>query len=180
VPKAVNKAQIWAAPKENTAPSSMAKVRPLRILLAEDNDINALLALSLLNRDGHKVVHAKNGLEAVNLATKPKTMQAKQHSFDLILMDIHMPDLDGLRATRAIRKAERLAGFDKFQAIPIIALTANAFKEDKEKCLAAGMTNYLSKPIDPEVFHQMIAVHVINDDDLAKSTAWHPQYSGLM
>ncbi len=170
-PKTIIKAQIWAAPNEIPAPSAVAQVRPLRILLAEDNDINALLALSLLNRDGHKVVHAKNGREAVNLATPPKAMAAKRHRFDLILMDIHMPELDGLRAAKMIRKAESAAGFDKSQAVPIIALTANAFREDKEKCLASGMTDYLSKPIDPELFYQMIANHVIIEDVLAKSSA---------
>jgi len=170
-PKTINKAQIWAVPKEIPAPSFVAQVRPLRILLAEDNDINALLALSLLNRDGHKVIHAKNGLEAVNLATKPKAMAAKRHNFDLILMDIHMPELDGLKATRAIRKVECKAGFDKSQAVPIIALTANAFKEDKEKCLAAGMTDYLSKPIDPELFYQMIANYVMLEGGVIKSFA---------
>ena len=170
-PKTINKAQIWAVPKEIPASSFVAQVRPLRILLAEDNDINALLALSLLNRDGHKVIHAKNGLEVVNLATKPKAMAAKRHNFDLILMDIHMPELDGLKATRAIRKAEGKAGFDKSQAVPIIALTANAFKEDKEKCLAAGMTDYLSKPIDPELFYQMIASYVMLDGGVIKSFA---------
>ncbi|KAF0102924.1 MAG: multi-sensor hybrid histidine kinase [bacterium] len=118
------------------APESMER-RALRILLAEDNLINQKLAVTLLSREGHRVEVVADGLAAV------KAAQAA--SFDVVLMDMQMPELDGVGAARAIRAAEPLGA-----RLPIIALTANAFDEDRDACLAAGMDGFLSKPIKRE------------------------------
>ena len=107
----------------------------MRILLAEDNPVNQQLAVRILEKRGHTVVVVSNGRLAV---------EALDHDrFDLILMDVEMPELDGLEATAAIRICERAQGV----RVPIIALTAYAMSGDKEQCLAAGMDGYLSKPL---------------------------------
>jgi CheY-like chemotaxis protein/HPt (histidine-containing phosphotransfer) domain-containing protein len=108
---------------------------PLRILLAEDNEFNTRHLERLLVRQGHCVRLANNGREALTLA--------EEAAFDLLLLDIHMPELDGFQVARAIRERERVAG----EHLPVIALTARSRKEDREKCLAAGMDDFLSKPI---------------------------------
>lgn len=110
---------------------------PLRILLAEDSLANQKLAIGLLKRWGHTTTVANNGAEAVNLAA--------QGGFDLILMDIQMPVMDGMEATALIRQEQSRTG----QHVPIIAMTAHAMKGDKERCLAAGMDAYVSKPVRP-------------------------------
>jgi CheY-like chemotaxis protein len=114
----------------------------LAVLVAEDNDINALLARALLHRLGHSPVVVVNG----SLAFEAFTAAAKTGApYDLILMDVHMPELDGLEATRRIRAAEGSMGLPRTR---IVALTANAFGEDREACLAAGMDDFLVKPLD--------------------------------
>jgi CheY-like chemotaxis protein len=112
-----------------------APARPLRILLAEDNLVNQRLAVKILEKRGHTVVVASNGKEAVEAYGNA--------DFDVILMDVQMPEVNGLEATQAIREKEGGA-----KHIPIIAMTAHAMKGDKEKCLAAGMDAYISKPIN--------------------------------
>jgi CheY-like chemotaxis protein len=107
----------------------------LRILVAEDNPVNQKVTVRALERRGHRVILAENGLEAVNLASR-------EH-FDLILMDIQMPEMDGYEATAAIREMERGTG----SHARIVAVTAHAMKTDQERCLAAGMNDYISKPI---------------------------------
>ena len=107
----------------------------LNILLAEDHPVNRELVVTLLTQEGHQVATAHDGGRALRLATQQK--------FDLILMDVQMPELDGLEVTRLIREGEKLAG----QHVPIIALTARAMKGDRELCLAAGADAYLSKPV---------------------------------
>ncbi|HXN20803.1 MAG TPA: response regulator [Candidatus Binatus sp.] len=118
--------------------------RPLRILVAEDNPVNQQLALHLLERRGHSAVVAENGREALSAMD--------QHKFDLVLMDVQMPEMGGLEATRAIRENEKVTG----QHVPIIAMTAHAMQGDRERCLEAGMDGYLSKPLDPKVFQQTV------------------------
>jgi CheY-like chemotaxis protein/HPt (histidine-containing phosphotransfer) domain-containing protein len=108
---------------------------PLRILLAEDSLVNQKLTIGLLNKHGHEVVVANTGIEAVARAT--------QETFDVVLMDVQMPELDGLEATRQIRQQEKSTG----RRAPIVALTAHALVGDRERCLEAGMDDYLSKPI---------------------------------
>jgi CheY-like chemotaxis protein len=110
--------------------------QPRRILLAEDNPTNRILALRILEKRGHKVIVAENGKEAVDLL--------EQHDVDLVLMDVQMPVMGGFEATLAIRERERLTG----RHLPIIAMTAHAMKGDRERCLEAGMDDYISKPID--------------------------------
>jgi signal transduction histidine kinase/DNA-binding response OmpR family regulator len=118
--------------------------RPLRILLAEDNAVNRLLVTALLSKRGHTTVTVGNGREAVaHVATG---------GFDLVLMDVQMPEMDGIEATAAIRKAEALAGTH----VPIIALTAHAMKGDREACLAAGIDEYLSKPVNAAELYQAV------------------------
>jgi CheY-like chemotaxis protein len=116
----------------------------LAILVAEDNDINALLARALLARLGHRTTLAQTGAAAVESYLAAQSAGAP---YDAILMDLHMPDIDGLEATRRIRAAEGASGAPR---MPIFALTANAFSEDREACLAAGMDDFLVKPLDRE------------------------------
>jgi two-component system, sensor histidine kinase and response regulator len=112
----------------------------LQILLAEDNQVNQKVAARMLQKRGHQVILASNGKEALAaLAVR---------SFDLILMDVQMPEMDGLEATMAIRKSEKLTGLYQ----PIIAMTAMAMKGDRERCLAAGMDGYITKPIHAAEF----------------------------
>jgi signal transduction histidine kinase/DNA-binding response OmpR family regulator len=110
-----------------------AKKRPLRILLAEDNAVNQKLALRLLEQMGYRADVASNGLEAIE--------SVERQTYDAVLMDVQMPEMDGLDATRAIRKLKNLT------QPRIVAMTANAMQGDREMCLAAGMDDYISKPI---------------------------------
>ncbi|HPG88011.1 MAG TPA: ATP-binding protein [Hyphomicrobium sp.] len=119
---------------------------PPRILLAEDNDINALLARRMCERSGCIVVLAKNGREAVDAIAQSLMPLARE--FDLILMDVFMPHMDGLEAARAIKRQYVAHAGSPRGCPPIIALTANAFPEDRDRCLAAGMDDYLAKPFD--------------------------------
>jgi len=113
----------------------LPQLRSLRILLAEDSTVNQKLALGLLAKQGHHVRVANNGLEAVDFWASEQ--------FDLLLMDVQMPHMDGLEATRVIREREKNIG----RRTPIIAMTANAMKGDRDLCLAAGMDGYVAKPI---------------------------------
>jgi len=115
----------------------------LRILLAEDNAVNQRLASRLLEKRGHSVVVAGNGREALEALEK--------HHFDLVFMDVQMPVMDGFEATAAIRKKEG-GGVH----LPIVALTAHAMKGDREKCLAGGMDEYLTKPIRPQELDEVL------------------------
>jgi two-component system, sensor histidine kinase and response regulator len=118
-----------------------------RVLLAEDNAVNRKVGVAMLQRAGHQVTVADNGKEAVDLA--------RQQNFDLILMDIQMPEMDGLEATQIIRRQESGTG----HRVPIIAMTAHAIKGDSERFLAAGMDAYIAKPFQPrELFEVLRAV----------------------
>lgn len=112
-------------------------IPPLRVLLAEDSVVNQKLALALLKKWGHTGIVAANGKEAVKLTGQSK--------FDVVLMDVQMPEMDGLEATRRIRKSEAGTG----RHLPIIAMTAHAMKGDRELCLESGMDDYVSKPVRP-------------------------------
>jgi len=122
----------------------------LRILLVEDNAVNQVLALRLLEKRGHTVAVAGNGKEALAALEK--------QSFDLVLMDVQMPEMDGFEATIAIREKEKTSG----NHVPIIAMTAHAMVGDKERCLEAGMDDYISKPIRPEELNDFLKRHSLS------------------
>ena len=120
--------------------SGTTKVRKLNILLAEDNPVNKRLAVRLLEKAGHTVVVAVTGTEVLL-----KLKNSSNPGFDVVLMDIQMPEMDGMEATAVIRAGERASG----EHIPIIAMTAHAMRGDKEAYLAGGMDGYVSKPVHP-------------------------------
>ena len=117
----------------------------LHILLAEDNVVNRKLAARLLEKQGHRVTVASNGKEALG--------QLEQEHFDLVLMDVQMPEMNGFDTTAAIRNREKHSG----QHIPIIAMTAHAMKGDREHCLEVGMDGYVSKPIQSKELSEEIS-----------------------
>lgn len=155
------------------APSPPTGERPLRVLLAEDNRVNQTLATALLARRGHRVTVVTTGREALaRLDAEP---------FDLVLMDVQMPDIDGIEATRILRAQESGPG----RRVPIVAMTAHVMAGDRERCLQAGMDDYVSKPMDanelfgaiervvagegghgwvPPVFDRVVALHHLGDD----------------
>src|SRR6185503_20556135 len=117
---------------------------PARVLLAEDNPVNQQLIRRLLEKWGHNAIVAHNGGEAIELL--------EDGSFDCVLMDLQMPEINGFEATAVIRARERMSG----RHIPIIALTAHALKEDRQRCIDAGMDEYVSKPIDAAKLFEVI------------------------
>jgi PAS domain S-box-containing protein len=119
------------------------------ILLAEDNKVNQMLAVRTLEKGGYRVLIANNGVEAVRLT--------QEQLVDLILMDIQMPEMDGFQATARIRSSAAMSGH---KPIPVIAMTAHALKGDRERCLAAGMTDYISKPVRPTDLLKLVAHHI--------------------
>jgi CheY-like chemotaxis protein len=126
---------MQASVPASSAQETAAPEHALRVLLAEDNPVNVKFALKLLERAGHEVVVAGNGKQAVDLWSSGP--------FDLVLMDVQMPEMDGLDATRAIRQMEK----GRNGRIPIIAMTANAMAGDREMCMEAGMDGYVAKPV---------------------------------
>jgi two-component system sensor histidine kinase/response regulator len=125
-----------SSPSGDAFRTLQAERRGARVLLAEDNLVNQEVAVELLRSAGLDVDIAGNGAEAVTMA--------QAHAYDLILMDVQMPEVDGLQATRALR------AMPGQRAVPVIAMTANAFDEDREICLAAGMNDHVAKPVDPD------------------------------
>ena len=138
-------------PQGTTQPQSTPEGR--WILLVEDNLVNQKLAQTLLAKAGHRITLAVNGIEAVK--------RAGRNVYDLVLMDVQMPGMDGLEATRQIRNLP-----EPFASQPIIAMTANAMKGDREKCIQAGMNDYLSKPIDRHELLDKIGYWTGSDDPL--------------
>jgi CheY-like chemotaxis protein len=131
------------------APETRRATLPaLRILVAEDNRVNQVVVSRMLERDGHTVAIAADGQQAVEMCSSG--------AFDLVLMDVHMPVLDGFQATARIRERERAKGI----RMPLIALTANAMNGDRERCLGAGMDGYLSKPVSRDELLDAIAKFV--------------------
>jgi CheY-like chemotaxis protein len=123
----------------------MIPSRSLRVLLVEDNPINQKVALRMLQKHAHTVVIAGNGKEALAVLAR--------EGFDVVLMDVQMPEMDGLEATAAIRAGEH--GTSRHQ--PIVAFTAHALRGDRERCLQAGMDVYLTKPVQSEQLLRALA-----------------------
>lgn len=146
---------------ETAAPSAKPELTPvnraLKILLAEDNEINSILATTLMRRAGHKVDVAQNGEEAVAAASGG--------GYDIVFMDMHMPVCDGIEASRRIRA---LAG--EAARVPIVALTANAMAADRQKCMAVGMNDFLSKPFEPSDLEAMLAKWGVGEEPLVAAS----------
>lgn len=123
-------------PKTGLQPETATNSLPLRILLAEDNRVNQKVAKFTLRKLGYEIDIVSNGVEAL--------AAIQNNNYDLVLMDVQMPEMDGMTATAEIRKLD-----SGKRDIPIIAMTAHAMKGDREKCIAAGMNDYTSKPIKP-------------------------------
>jgi len=141
-------------------PADTADTRPVNILLAEDSPANQKLAVGLLDKHGHKVVVVENGREALD--------ELKSRQFDLVLMDVQMPGMDGLEATAAIRRTERDTG----EHIPIVAMTAHALAGSRADFLAAGMDAFIAKPIRPQELYDTITrlTADVRSEDVAPQT----------
>lgn len=126
--------------------------RGKRVLIVEDNELNREITSELLKDEGFLIEEATNGVEAID-----KVIHSKSGYFDLILMDIQMPVMDGYKATREIRRMKESA----LAGIPIVAMTANTFEEDKKKCFAAGMNGHIEKPINRQIIRSTLA-NVLN------------------
>ena len=141
-------AEAGAAREDGNGRRALASSRPgappLRVLLAEDNPVNLRVARTVLEKQGHVVVEAHDGREALE--------HVRRNDCDVVLMDVQMPEMDGLDATRAIRELEVASG----RHVPIVGLTAHAMKGDRERCLSAGMDGYVAKPLRPAVLEAAI------------------------
>ena len=126
--------------------------RGKRVLIVEDNELNREITSELLKDEGFLIEEATNGVEAID-----KVIHSRSGYFDLILMDVQMPVMDGYKATREIRRMKESA----LAGIPIVALTANTFEEDKKKCFAAGMNGHIEKPINRQIIRSTLA-NVLN------------------
>jgi CheY-like chemotaxis protein len=134
-PPAGTRPALDSAFKESVAPPAV--LRPLDVLLVEDGVVNQKLAIRLLEKKGHRVTLACNGKEALDML--------EQRRFDLVLMDLQIPEMGGLEATAILREREKETG----RRVPVVAMTAHALRGDEERCLQAGMDGYVSKPIQP-------------------------------
>ncbi len=173
---AIAKAVARAARGETAAVADVSQAKPAdvrsfprtkckgaRILLAEDNEINQDVAVQMLTKAGYRCDVVANGKQAVEALQNAR--------YDAVLMDCHMPEMDGLEATRIIRQEELGASRGDAPEIPIIALTANAMKSDRQRCLEAGMTDYLSKPLNPMELIETIDRHLGQVESSPASTA---------
>ena len=150
--------QSGAAVASDVSGTGHREVKPMRILLAEDNLVNQKVAVAVLLRMGHEVRVVDNGLEALN--------EVQANEYDVVLMDIHMPEMDGLESLQRIRSLDGVVS-----GIPVVALTANAMKGDREKYLAAGMDDYVAKPIKPELLSDALSA--------VTGLSSHPQGMGV-
>ncbi|MDE6557586.1 MAG: response regulator [Clostridia bacterium] len=141
-------------PGENGQKAKEVDLKGKRILVAEDNDLNWEIAELLLTSEGFEVEHAENGQTCVDML-----LAHKAGYYDAILMDVRMPVMSGLEATTVIRGLKKA-----YRGIPIIAMTADAFAEDMQKCLECGMNAHIAKPIDIEVVKSTLAKYIIKKD----------------
>lgn len=146
-----------------TPPTVLEELPPMRILLAEDSLANQKLAVGLLTKWGHHVTVANNGAEALRAWAEPP----EGRPFDVVLMDVQMPEMDGFEATAAIRDRERSLG----RHTPIIAMTAHAMKGDRERCLDAGMDGYIAKPIRQQEVVAVLRQSLVGETGLFRLTA---------
>jgi two-component system sensor histidine kinase/response regulator len=148
--------KLDAPPSERVeVPQESTPFTKLRLLLVEDGLVNQRVAVGLLEQRGHAVAVASNGREALE-----RLAEAGEGAFDAVLMDLQMPEMDGFEATASIREGERNGALH----MPIIAMTAHAMKGDRERCLAAGMDDYVSKPLRPEILYETIERNANNKD----------------
>jgi CheY-like chemotaxis protein len=175
LPKPVRRSALIAAVGQVLGIADVAPHRPapvelmpasgagslLRVLVVEDNQVNQLLVTTILAKAGMRAEVAANGVEAVQAV--------HQRNFDVILMDMQMPEMDGLEATRRIRQLGAMG-----KAVPIIAMTANAMQEDRRRCLEAGMNDFVAKPIDSAELLRKIAAHCRAEIDEAQLQAAAP------
>jgi CheY-like chemotaxis protein/HPt (histidine-containing phosphotransfer) domain-containing protein len=150
-----NKSTVCDVPEQIITRHTLSEIkkRNIRILLAEDNIVNQKVALNILGKFGYRVDAVIDGIEALQSLDKTQ--------YDIVLMDVQMPEMDGLTATKIIREKERQNG----KHIPIIALTAYAMKGDKEQCIEAGMDDYISKPFNPKMLQQIIDKFIKNSTE---------------
>jgi PAS domain S-box-containing protein len=179
VTKPVKQSELWDAivnalhlPVNRPARAKAAVQRgrmarqKLRVLVAEDNPVNQDLAMHLLQRRGHSVILAENGRQAL--------AAVERHKFDLVLMDVQMPEMGGLEATAMIREKEKTTG----SHVPIIAMTAHAMQGDRQRCLDAGMDGYLSKPLDPKTFLRTVEESVVSSSSRKSAAEKEPASGG--
>lgn len=138
----------------NARPMEQGRIQGMKILLAEDNDLNAEIVTALLSAQGAEVVRVQDGKAALEFIE-----QEPQVVFDVILMDIQMPEMNGLEASAAIRKIDS----NYAHSIPIIAMTANAFKEDEKAAMEAGMNGFISKPVDVDHLYSLL-INIVKED----------------
>jgi signal transduction histidine kinase/CheY-like chemotaxis protein/HPt (histidine-containing phosphotransfer) domain-containing protein len=151
--------QTEETPQDSFLETAAGEYQPLTILLAEDGEVNRQVAIGLLTQQGHEVIVARDGGEAVAALDK--------QPFDVVLMDVQMPNMDGHQATKIIRQKEAASN----RHTPIIAMTAGAMKGDEEKCLRSGMDAYVSKPFNPQTLFQTIQRCVNEQGSRPKSRA---------
>jgi PAS domain S-box-containing protein len=163
VADALGLAALADEPRQTPAEEEPPPLRRLRILLAEDSVVNQKLAVGLLERHGHEVTVANNGLEAV------AAFDARD--FDLVFMDVQMPEMDGFEATATIREKEKTTGTH----VPIVAMTAHAMKGDRERCLEVGMDGYIAKPIRGKGVLDTIRAVISGDDATATDAPPEPE-----
>ena len=144
--------EAHATDSADTTDNTATNTAPANILVVEDHHINQQILVAFLEKFQHRITIANNGQEAID------TIKASQEPFDIILMDMQMPVMDGLSATKLIRKLKNS------QKTPIIALSANILKEDRDKCSQAGMNDFLAKPIDPANLFKIIRAYTSNGD----------------
>jgi two-component system sensor histidine kinase/response regulator len=161
IERALGPTPASGAPPQRPGTLSMAAgSQQARVLVVEDNVVNQRVASGLLTRRGHHVTIAANGAEAVELV--------ERGAFDVVLMDLQMPVMDGFAATTAIRASEAASG----KHLRIVAMTAHAMKSDRERCLAAGMDGYLSKPFEPQTLFTAVEQAIETPEVLAIAPAW--------
>ncbi len=153
-------------PSGQTSGAQLSQLRGARVLLVEDNELNQEVALGLLAEGGLLVDVADNGQKAVEMV--------QQRPYELVLMDMQMPVMDGVTATREIRKLKR------YQSLPIVAMTANAMQQDRDRCVEAGMNDHLAKPVEPEELYRLLFKYLGGRAQAVSSNAADPEKAAAL